>query len=61
MGSPLTPLLSAAVQDLGLHSDTLQKTQDEIDEAKRRKKALGASKAMPMGSAAVMSLTGNQY
>lgn len=61
MASPLTPLLSAAVKDLGLNTDTLQKTQDELDAQKRRQKVMGANKALPLGSAAVMSLTGNQY
>lgn len=61
MASSLTPLLSAAVQDLGLGGDTQQKTQDELDAQKRRKKAVGPNKAMPLGMAAVMSLTGNQY
>lgn len=49
---------SAAVMDLGLGSDLLNKTQQEIDEARRRKKLTGQPSAL---SPAVMSLTGNQY
>ncbi len=49
---------SAAVQDLGLGGDLMAKTQQEIDEMKRRKKLQGGNPAM---SPALMSLTGNQY
>lgn len=58
--NPLNSSMSAAVQDLGLGADTAAKTQAELEEMKRRKKAMGAN-ATPLGSAAVMSLTGNQY
>lgn len=51
---------SSAVQDLGLGADTINKTQQELEEIKRKKKLFGES-ATPLGSAAVMSLTGNQY
>jgi hypothetical protein len=51
---------SSAMQDLGLTDDTIRRTQAELDLAAKRKKILGGS-ASPMGSAAVMSLTGNQY
>jgi hypothetical protein len=51
---------SAAVNDLGVGDDTIKRTQAELELAAKRKKVLGGS-ASPMGSAAVMSLTGNQY
>jgi hypothetical protein len=58
-----TPMLSSAVQDLGLGNNTMQKTATELAEAKRRKRLFGdtSNASAPLGSAAVMSLTGNQY
>lgn len=62
-GAPNNPILSAAVQDLGPNqSDTLSKLQREQEAMKRRKQSMGEKAlATPLGSASVMSLTGNQY
>ena len=46
--------MSAAVQDLGLGSDLMQQTQDQIEEMKRKQKLQGNINMSP----AVMALTG---
>lgn len=58
--SPYASGLSLAVTDLG--AQTLRQRDEELDAMKKKKQAMGAkAQAIPMGSAAVMSLTGNQY
>lgn len=53
------PSLSSAAQDLGIGQSTVNKTQAELEEMKRRKKLM-ASQA-PLGSAAASALMGTGY
>lgn len=52
------PSLSTAAQDLGIGQSTVDKTQKELDEIKRRKKLMGSQPPLGFGAAAALMGTG---